>query len=332
MSAHKLTVAEVEAAKPRATRYALGDGSGLELVVHPSGGKNWLLRFMLAGKRREMGLGGYPTVDLRTARQRAQQQRLLLLDGKDPVAEQKKARIEEVRRGKLFAAVAEEFVPLREVEWKHPRQAAHWRAQLARYAYPTIGQLPVGWVDTGMVLQVLERIWKVRTGVAKALRGRIEQVLDYALHKGYCTAENGANPARWRHHLEYSLPDPAKFRPVKNFRSLPGRELGRFVLKVRSTPGVAARALDFLILTGSRTTEVSEMAWSELDERGVWILPPRVKGRRVGDGKRDHQVPLRRQALSILSAMRTVPDYNAIYVFPGARSGPGDRLGQSMSA
>jgi integrase len=329
--AHKLTVAEVEAAKSRTTRYILGDGGGLELVVHPSGGKNWLFRYMLAGKRREMGLGGYPTVDLKTARSRAQHQRQLLLDGKDPVAEQKKARIAEVRRGKLFAEVAEEFIALREIEWKHARQAAHWRAQLARYAYPVIGGLPVGAVDTGMLLQVLQPIWQSRTGVAKALRGRIEQVLDYAVHKGYCSAENGANPARWRHHLAYSLPDPTRFRPVRNFRSLPGGELGHFVLQVRLTPGVAAKALQFLILTGARTTEVSEMTWDELDERGVWTLPARVKGRREGDGKRDHQVPLACQALKIIESMRGVPNYNGRFVFPGARSGPGDRLGRSMS-
>jgi integrase len=95
---------------------------------------------------------------------------------------------------------------------------------------------------------------------------------------------------------------------------------------------VAALALDFLVLTGARTTEVSDMEWKELDDRDVWILPTRVKGRREGDGKRNHLVPLPRQAVTIIQAMRHTADYNGRYVFPGTARGPGDRLGRSMSA
>ncbi|MGA8758287.1 MAG: integrase family protein, partial [Stellaceae bacterium] len=271
MSAHKLTTAHVATAKAIGDKALyLGDGNGLWLVAQPSGSKNWVLRYAFKGKRREMGLGGYPTIDLKTARSKAQKERQLLLESKDPLTERRQRRIEEERRGKLFAGAAEEYIALHEVEWKHPRQAAHWRAQLARYANPIFGEVPVAAIDSGFVLKVLEPIWKERTGVAKALRGRIEQVLDYATYKGYRNAENGANPARWKHHLEHLLPDPAKFRPVKNFRSLPLDELGRFMLTVRRRSGVAAKATDFLILTGSRTTEVSEMEWQELDDRGVW--------------------------------------------------------------
>jgi integrase len=333
MSAHKLTTAQVATAKAigGSKPLYLGDGNGLWLVAQPGGSKNWVLRYALNGKRREMGLGGYPTIDLKTARSKAQKHRQVLLDGKDPLAERRQARIEEERRGKLFAAAAEEYIALHELEWKHPRQAAHWRAQLARYANPILGEVPVAAIDTGFVLQALEPIWKRKTGVAKALRGRIEQVLDYATYKGYRKAEN-ANPARWKHHLEHSLPDPAKFRPVKNFRSLRLDELGRFMLAVRRRSGVEAKAIDFLILTGSRTTEVSDMEWCELDDRGVWTLPPRVKGRREGDGKRDHQVPLSRQALAIIEAMRQTRDFNGRYVFPGTLRGNGDRLGRAMSA
>lgn len=333
MSAHKLTTAHVATAKAIGDKALyLGDGNGLWLVAQPSGSKNWVLRYAFKGKRREMGLGGYPTIDLKTARSKAQKERQLLLESKDPLTERRQRRIEEERRGKLFAGAAEEYIALHEVEWKHPRQAAHWRAQLARYANPIFGEVPVAAINSGFVLKVLEPIWKERTGVAKALRGRIEQVLDYATYKGYRNAENGANPARWKHHLEHLLPDPAKFRPVKNFRSLPLDELGQFMLMVRRRSGVAAKAIDFLILTGSRTTEVTEMEWCELDDRGVWTLPPRVKGRREGDGKKDHQVPLSRQALAIVEAMRQTRDFNGRYVFPGAMSGNGDRLGRAMSA
>jgi integrase len=336
MTAHKLTAAQVAAAQATGDkpRY-LGDGAGLWLIVHPSGSKNWIARYTHNGKSREMGLGGYPTIDLKEARTRNERQRRVRLDGKDPVTERRQARIEEERRGKLFAVVAEEFIAKRQDEWKHTRQATHWRAQLARYAYPTLGEVPVAAIDTGLVLKTLGPVWKTKTGVARALRGRIEQVLDYANFNGYCQVKKNeayGNPARWRRHLEHALPDPAKFRPVKNFRSLPLAELGRLMLAVRRREGVAAHALDYLVLTGSRTTEVSEMTWSELDDHGVWTLPPRVKGRREGDGRHDHQIPLSDQALRIVEEMRQSPDYNGCYVFPGTRRGRGDRLGRSLNA
>jgi integrase len=181
------------------------------------------------------------------------------------------------------------------------------------------------------VLTTLEPIWKSKTGVAKALRGRIEQVLAYATHKGYRRADH-VNPAQWKRHLEFSLPDPKRFRPVENSRSLNYREIGPFMLEVRRRPGVSARALDFLVLCGSRTSEVSQMTWSELDEGGgIWTLPARVKGRREGDGRRDHQLPLSRQARQILAEMKEVEHYNGHFVFPGSLSGPRDRLGRSIS-
>jgi integrase len=330
MPQHKLTTAKIAAAKSADKPYNLGDGAGLELVVHPSGGKNWILRYTSpAGRRREMGLGGYATLDLKAARVKAQQQRQLLLDGKDPQVERRKARIEAVRRGKLFATAVEEYIKLREEEWKWPRQAVHWHSQITRYANAIL-ELPVDTIDTAMVLGVLEPIWRKKRGVARTLRSRLENIFDWAIYKGYSSQ---ANPARWKHHLEYSLPNLAKICPIKNARSVSYREIGPFMLKVRRSSGVAALALDFLVLTGSRTTEVSDMEWKELDnDRALWTFPPRVKGRREGDGKRDHVVPLSRQAVMILEAIRRTPDFNGKYVFPGTARGPGDRLGRSMSA
>src|SRR5215831_14778277 len=143
MLQHKLTVTQIANAKPRDKAYTLGDGDGLWLVVHPTGRRNWVLRYARHGQRHEMGLGPYPTIDLKAARTQAQQHRALLLDGQDPLATRRRAQIDEARRGKLFAAAVEEYVQLHEEEWKHPRQAAHWRAQLRRYAFPFLGELPI---------------------------------------------------------------------------------------------------------------------------------------------------------------------------------------------
>jgi integrase len=333
MAAHKLTIGQINAAIAAKRKQELGDGHGLALRVAASGSAHWIGRYTVKnGKRVEMGHGSYPTVDVKAAREKSADARRLALGGKDPTVERNKQRLDQARAGKSFAEVAEEFIVLREIEWKHgPRQAAHWRSQLARYAYPLLGKLPVAAIDTGLVLATLEPIWKSKTGVAKALRGRIEHVLAYATHKGYRGADH-VNPAQWKRHLEFSLPDPRRFRPVKNFRSLDYREIGPFVFEVRRRPGVSARALEFLVLCGSRTSEVSQMTWSELDEVcGIWTLPARVKGRREGDGRRDHQLPLSRQARQILAGMKEVEHFNGHFVFPGSLSGPGDRLGRSIS-
>ncbi|HEY1433479.1 MAG TPA: integrase arm-type DNA-binding domain-containing protein [Stellaceae bacterium] len=329
MAAHKLTNSQAAIAARRADR--LADGDGLELRVRASGSAQWVLRYSLNGRRRELGFGGFPTTDLTMAREQSAAQRRLALAGKDPQTVRRAARLAEARAGKTFAKTTEEFIALHQVEWKHPRQAAHCRAQLARYAYPIIGQTPVAAIDTGLVLRVLEPIWKSRTGVAKALRGRIEQILAYAMHKGYRSAEQ-VNPAQWKQHLQFSLPKPERFRPVRHHRSLPPQQIGQFVLALRRRAGVSARALEFLILTGARTTEVSQMEWSEVDEKhAIWTLPARVKGRREGDGKPDHQIPLAGQCMRILAAIKQTENFNGRFVFPGDRRGPGDRLGRSIS-
>jgi integrase len=331
MAAHKLTNSQIRAALAERRAQRLGDGDGLELRVQASGCAQWVLRYSVNGKRREMGFGGFPAVDLKAAREKSEAARCLALDGKDPKIVRRATRLAEVRAGKTFAHTAEEFIALHEVEWKHPRQAAHWRAQLSRYAFPIIGQTPVAAVDTGLVLQVLEPIWNSRTGVAKALRGRIEQILAYAAHKGYRGAEQ-VNPAQWRQHLKFSLPNPERFRPVRHHRSLSPPQIGRFALALRRRGGLSARALDFLILTGARSTEVTQMEWSEINEESaIWTLPARVKGRREGDGKTDHQIPLPRQCMRLLALMKETENFNGRFVFPGDRSGPGDRLGRSIS-
>jgi integrase len=331
MTAHKLTVAQINAAIAAGRKRKLGDGDGLELHVEASGSARWVGRYTVNGRRIHMGHGGYPTVNLKAAREKSASARRLAFAGKDPQVERRERRLAEARAGKSFAEVAEEFIALREHEWKHAQQAAHWRAQLNRYGYPAIGQTPVVAIETALVLAVLEPVWRVKVGVAKALRGRIEQILAYAVHRGYRSADR-VNPAQWKRHLEFSLPDPKRLRPVQSHRSLPYQQIGPFVLALRRRSAVSARALEFLILCGARTGEVSQMAWSELDEeRGIWTLPARVKGRREGDGRLDHQIPLPRQCLALLAEMKEVGNYNGVYVFPGELRGPGDRLGQSIS-
>src|SRR6266571_1780987 len=135
-------------------------------------------------------------------------------------------------------------------------------ATLSTYAYPVIGALPVQAVDTGLVLKVLESIWAAKPETAGRLRGRMESILDWAKVRGY---REGENPARWRGHLDKLLPARAKVRKVEHHAALPYDELPDFMAVLRGQEGIAARALEFAILTAARTGEVIGARWGEVN-------------------------------------------------------------------
>ena len=173
--------------------------------------------------------------------------------------------------------------------------------------------MPVGAVDTGLVLKALEPIWTMKPETASRVRGRIEAVLDWATARGY---RQGDNPARWRGHLQSLLPKIEKLKRVRHHPSLPYPEIGAFFPNLRGQGGVAARALEFAILTGARTGEVIGATWDEISlEVGCWVVPAeRMKG------DREHRVPLSDPAVDILEAVGQ--QYGCEdFVFPGARKG-----------
>jgi integrase len=165
------------------------------------------------------------------------------------------------------------------------------------FVFPAIGSFPVADVDVGVVLKVLEPMWLTTPVSAGRVRGRIESVLAYAIARGY---REGANPAQWRHHLEHLLPKSKKVRAVRHHPTLPFDEIFAFVLDLRKQTKVTATALEFLILTAARSSEVLGAKVSEVDfDRAVWFIPAeRMKG------ALPHQVPLSKAALVI--AMRAV--------------------------
>ena len=170
---------------------------------------------------------------------------------------------------------------------------------------PALGKLPVQEVDTGLVIGVLEPIWQTKTETATRIRQRIEAVLDWARAREY---RSGENPARWKGHLDKLLPKARKLKRVQHHAALPYTEIGTFISAVRNQVGVAARALEFLILTAARTNEVTHARWDEFDD-GVWAVP----GERMKAG-RQHVVPLSPRALVILKEQRQL---GSEWVFPG---------------
>jgi integrase len=273
------------------------DGGGLYLQVSLSGGKSWILRYAMAGKRREMGLGPYPTVSLAAARKLAAESRSLVKAGQDPIAardaERARQRLEEAR-GISFDHAVDQFLASNEAGWRNEKHRRQWRTTLATYASAAIGALPVGSIDTVHVTKVLDPIWHEKPDTASRVRGRIERILDWARVRGYRAV--GENPARWRGHLEETYPPPAKVRPVEHHLAVSIDAVPTVYGRLRESDDLSALALRFIILTAARAGEAVGATWSEIDlDEAVWAIP----GARMKTG-RIHRVPLSNEAVAIL--------------------------------
>jgi integrase len=317
----RLTALSVErlknADKPKAGMYA--DGAGLYLRVTPDGARNWVLRYMLDGRPRWMGLGPLSLYGLADARTRALDARRKRHDGIDPIearrADRVRQRLDEAK-AITFKECAESYIASHRAGWRNEKHKYQWKATLEQFVYPVMGELPVQAVDIGLVLKVLEPIWMKKPETASRVRQRIENILDSAKARGY---RNGENPARWRGHLDKLLPARSKVREVEHLASLPYSKLTAFLPSLRARGAIAARALEFLILTAARTGEVIGARWSEIDLLDkVWTVPAaRMKAHR------EHRVPLSTRALEILREMQTARhgDNGDAYVFPRPKLG-----------
>jgi integrase len=293
------------------------DGGGLYLQVSAAGTKSWIFRYRLNGRKtpRDMGLGSLDTVSLAEARDKATEARKLTLDGVDPIEARKAVRqgqALEAASAIAFKDCAEKYIAAHKAGWRNAKHADQWGSTLETYTYPVFGNLPVASVDTGLVLKAIEPIWATKTETATRVRGRIEAILDWASARGYRT---GDNPARWRGHLDKLLPARKKVQKVKHHEALPYVDVGKFMESLRQQEGVAAKALEWLILTATRTSETIGAKWDEIDfDEKTWTIPAdRIKG-----GK-EHRVPLSPDALKIAKAMHKVTDGD--YVFPGGKVG-----------
>jgi integrase len=275
------------------------DGGGLYLQVGPSGGKSWLFRFTLTGRSREMGLGALNARSLAEAREEARKCRGLLAAKIDPLEARRSneaAAALDAAKSNTFKDCALAYITAHKGGWRSAKHVAQWENTLSDYAYQTIGSLPVAQIDTGLVMQVLEPIWSTKTETASRLRGRIESILDWARVRGF---REGENPARWRGHLDKLLPRRTKVQQVTHHPALPYSEIGAFMGTLKAQEGIAARALEFIILTAARTGEAVNARWDEFDlEKGAWIVPAARMKTKV-----EHKVPLSPQVLQLLKSI-----------------------------
>jgi integrase len=313
-SLHKLNARAVATLKKPGRH---GDGGGLYLWISNDGRRRWVFLFNNGGKLREMGLGSPQDVSLGEAREKAAAARKLRSEGLDPLNERRNSK----PAVPTFGELAERFVSEMEPQFRNAKHVAQWRMTLKRYAAP-LAQKAVSTVTTEDVLCVLRPIWHEKNETASRLRGRIERVLDAAKAQGH---RSGENPARWRGHLDHLLPRRQRLQRGHH-AAMPFGEVPAFVHKLRGREAVAARALEFLILTAARTGEVLGATWQEInfDER-LWTVP----AQRMKAG-REHRVPLSDRALAILSEMALLEDATG-YVFPStSRSRPLSPMAMDM--
>src|ERR1700730_1850634 len=291
------------------------DGGGLYLQVSAGGAKSWIFRFMLDGRAREMGWGPVHAIPLSDARKRAADCRRMRFDGIDPIevrrAEREQKKLD-AAKSMTFDACAAAYIDAHKAGWRNAKHIDQWTNTLATYAGPVFGSLPVQALDVGLVMKALEPIWQTKSETASRLRGRIEVVLDWATVRGY---RKGDNPARWRGHLDKLLPARGKVRKVEHHPALPYNELGDFIAALRSQEGIAARALEFLILTAARTGEVINAPWDEVDLDGkLWVVSATLM-----KGGREHRVPLSAAAMAVLEQMKEIREGE--FVFAGGKKG-----------
>ncbi len=311
--AKELTAIQVARLSAPGTHF-VGGVVGLALQVTPTS-RSWVLRYSAGTKRREMGLGNFPSVTLAGAREAARKAREQLREGTDPIAaarEKRSALAAAAAAALTFGQCAEKYIAAHEKGWS-TRHAAAWRASLEKYASPIIGSVLVRDVTLAHIMQILEPIWPKTTETASRLRNRIELVLDWAAVRDYRDRDN---PARWRGHLDKLLPAPGRVTKAGNHPALDWREVGDFWSALAKVDGMGAAALRFAILSAARSGEARAANWSEIDlQAGVWTVP----GSRMKAGK-EHRVPLSPAALDLLRAVPRFDDCDL--VFPGAKRGP----------
>lgn len=287
---------------------AVGGCPGLSLRV-VGGSRSWVLRIMVAGARRNAGLGGFPEVSLEEARDRGRELRRLARQGIDPLAQKQAAKVAgaaAAAKNKTFRECAEIVIAQKRVELSNPKAADQWQSTIETYAYPLLGNQPIAELTKQDIAAVLEPIWRSIHETATRVRGRIEAIFDYAKA---IDCFKGENPATWK----ILKPLLGKFRPDEEHHpALPYSRIGAFMPDLRKREGIAPRALEFTILTATRSNEVRGAKRSEINlVNKRWTIPAgRMKGRR------EHVIPLSDDAVKLIKALPIIKGSDWLFTAP----------------
>lgn len=319
--------------KPYTSLHAVGGVAGLHIQITTTESKSWILRTKVGMKRRDFGLGGYPETGLSMARDKAREYKRKISEGIDPTLERNKLKAELIASQAsqmTFKEAANKFIAMKSQEFRGPRQRVQWEQSLANHAFSIIGDLNITDIKRAHIEAILNPIWTTKTSTAVSVRTRIKRIFDWCLARGYI---EGSNPAQWEGNLKELYPLPSKIRKITHFESISHKDIAKFMSDLAKREGVAARALEFTILTASRSNEVMGdkrinklgITWQEIDfENKVWIVP----AERMKAGKQ-HKVPLSDKAIKMLEAQSK--DNPLGLVFPNRDGGiPSDNFMRSV--
>jgi integrase len=296
--------------------YSVGGAAGLHLQVTTTGARSWILRTMVGSKRRDIGLGSAREVSVARAREHAIEiKRKIREEGIDPVAQRQASRsalLAAQAKAITFEECALQVIDKKMKEASNAKHAQQWQNTLQTYAFPILGKMAVDDVLLAHIVEVLRPHWETKTETMTRVRQRIETVLSWASANGY---RDGPNVAAWKNNLDAILPAPAKIAKVKHHRALEIDSIHDFMAKLRNREGIAARCLEFVVLTAVRSGEARGAVWSEIDlEARIWTIPAsRMKA------DKEHRVPLSDAAIKLLESLDRSEKTDL--VFPAPRGG-----------
>lgn len=283
------------------------DGGNLYLKVDPSGARRWVVRLIVQGKRRDIGLGSAALVSLAEAREAALQHRKAARAGDDPLAAK--------RRSKAipsFKEAAEQVHAHNEGGWKNDKHKKQWLSSLEAYAFPHLGSKRIDKIDSHDVTLALDSIWTTKNPTAQRIKQRIGTVLKWAIARGYRTD----NPADV---VQQALAKHNRAK-VNHMKALPYSEVASAIAKVNESKASTVTKLAFKLLvhTACRSGEVRGAEWAEINlDKRVWVIP---KSRMKMD--KEHRIPLTDAAAVILKAALKERKDDCNLVFPGAKGKP----------
>jgi len=275
----KLTFKQDSRGIPKPDRHPVGGVAGLNLYCKPSGTRSWVLRVKIGDKRKDIGLGSYPSVSLKTARELAREHRLTIKSGNDPIAERrakKEALLAEQSQQITFEEFARKFIAKESKTYKTPQQVRHLSQRLRDFAFPYIGNLYIKDIKRKHLISMLEPIWETKNHTAKRVQNYVYRILQQAISEELRT---DANPATWKDNLALSFPKASKIAPVKHHRAIDWRMLPKFIKALRDYDDPVnsrpeAKCFEFMILTAARAGEARLVTWDELDlTKKIWRVP-----------------------------------------------------------
>ena len=282
-----------------------GDGDGLYLNVTRTGSRSWVQRISIEGRRREIGLGPFPSISLARARTLAATNRTAVAEGRDPLAEKMEAK----RKAAIptFREAAERTFEANQPRWRNGKHTKSWWQTLERHAMPILGDMPVDKIGREDVLRVLTPIWGVRMETARRVRQRVRTILRWCMAHGY-VGHNVAGEA-----IDGALPPMPRLKA--HLRALPYVEVADALATVEASKASMASklCLRFLVLTAARSGEARGATWAEVDmEAREWRIPgERMKSKEL------HRVPLSDAALAVLDQARPLNGGEGL-IFPSS--------------